>query len=283
MFRSAGNEPLEPVTLPACIVPDSKLNKRYGLPEKQRNSSPLLQQMAELKTWLTNAVQLDREGSYIGSRTLKNLVGDIYLFLGYLYFHEQAHSPQLDAFLSMQLFAKYIAFQLKKGNSLNSLQHQIAHAKRVIQFLSRRASSDMQTNVSSLLDWLQRLKAQLSTSLVRSRADVQQLEADGAWADARAIVVVLDAFRREVLRGLPEFGDLSVYAARLLHDACLVNTMFGYLPPVRIACLRKLQIPNAAQHCLDPDCRLPGCKGNRLELRPDGMWMVLPHHKNQRK
>ena len=274
---------MEPVTLPKCTVPASQLNKRYGLPEKARIASPLSTQIVALNQWLTNSIQLDRDFSYVGSRTMRNILTDIMLYLGYLFHFEKASSPHLEAFLSLEAYSRYMAFQMAKGNSFNSLAHQIAHAKRVLQFLARGANPTLQASISRQLNWLHRLKSQLSTILLKPRADVGQLESDGAWMDARTVVTVLEAFRLEVLKLIPEFGELPNYTARMLHDACLVNTLFGYLPPVRVSCIRKLQTPSATNTCLDCDCRLPGCKGNRLEVRPEGMWMVLPHHKNQRR
>ena len=182
----------------------------------------------------------------------------------------------------MELFSRYIAFQMAKGNSFTNLEHQIGHAKRVIQFLER-GSATLHASANSIKLWLHRLKHQLSSVLLKAKADIAQLEVDGAWADAKTVVTVLETFRVTVLRELPEFGDLLPYLARLLHDACLVNVLFGYLPPIRISCVIKLQMPSAQHNCLDVDCRISGCKGNRLELRPDGMYMVLPHHKNTRK
>lgn len=228
-------------------------------------------------------MQLDRDFAYVGSRTLRNVLSDIFLYLGYLLHFEAASYPHLDCFLDLDAYSRYISFQIAKGNSFNSLAHQLAHAKRVLQFLARGADTIMQASVANMQTWLHRLKQQLSTVIIKPRADIGQLEADGAWVDAKTVVTVLEAFRVEALKALPQFGDLPPYTARLLHDACLTNTLFGYLPPVRVACIRRLQVPSASHACLDQDCRLPGCRGNRLEVRPEGMWMVLPHHKNQRK
>lgn len=273
----------EPVTLPDCTVPDSKLNKRYSLPEKERQTAPLVHQLASLTRWLTNTVQLDRDCAYVGSRTVRNIMRDILLYLGYLFHFESAKAPHLEAYLSLDLYARYISFQVKKGNSFNSLSHQISHAKRVLQFLSRTADSTLESQVSEIQSWLHRLKCQLSSILKKPRADVGELESSGAWCDAKTIVTVLERFRLEALKALPAFGEYNSYVARLLHDACLVNTMFGYLPPIRVSCIRKLQLPSTTLGCLDSDCRTPGCRGNRLEYKPDGLYMNLPHHKNQKK
>lgn len=279
-MRIAGTEP---VTLPTCIVPTKHLHKRYSLPQKARDTAPLIHQLAALKRWSTTPIQLDRDCGAIGSRTLKNLLTDIFLYLGYLHhFHNQS-SPHLEAFLSLDQYAAYISFQVAKGNSHTSLAHQLAHAKRVTQFLARGPGSGLQQSVAAMHTWLHRLRGQLTSLLTRPRADVGQLEEDGAWMDARTIVTALESFRLETLRELPEYGEYSLYTARLLHDACLVNTLFGYLPPVRVACIRHLQLPSTTDGCLDPDCRIPACRGNRLEFKPDGLYMCLPHHKNQKK
>lgn len=273
----------EPVTLPDCTVPDSKLNKRYCLPAKEQQTAPLIHQIVSFKRWLTNPVQLDRDFAYVGSRTITNIMKDIHLYLGYLFHFESAKAPHLEAFLSMDLYAKYVSFQIKKGNSFISLEHQISHAKRVLQFLSRTADASFQQQVSEIQSWLVRLKTQLAALLRRPRTDVVELQAQGAWLDAKTIVTVLERFRLEALEALPAFGQYTPFVARLLHDACLTNTMFGYLPPVRVSCLRKLQLPSTTLGCLDKDCRIPGCRGNRLEYKADGLYMNLPHHKNQKR
>lgn len=253
------------------------------MPQIVRDIAPLIHQLASLKRWLTNPIQLDRDCAAIGSRTLRNLLTDVFLYLGYLHCYENQSSPNLEAFLSLESYAAFISFQVAKGNSHNSLAHQLAHAKRVTQFLARGPGSGLQDSVAAMHSWMHRLKGQLTSLLIKPRADVGQLEADGAWMDARTIVTALESFRLQVLRQLPEYGDYSLSTARLLHDACLVNTLFGYLPPVRVACIRHLQLPSATVGCLDGDCRIPGCRGNRLEFKPDGLYMCLPHHKNQKK
>jgi hypothetical protein len=69
--------------------------------------------------------------------------------------------------------------------------------------------------------------------------------------------------------------------ARAVHDALLAAFHFGYMPPLRQACLITLQHPSHVNKCYDEACTMQGCKGNRLEALPDGSYLfTTPHHKN---
>jgi len=72
--------------------------------------------------------------------------------------------------------------------------------------------------------------------------------------------------------------------ARAVHDALLAAFHFGYMPPLRQACLTTLQHPSHVSSCCDMACTRQGCKGNRLEAMPNGSYMMtLPHHKNMQR
>ena len=270
------------MTLPPCTVAANRLNIRYSLPVRVRESSPLREQVVAFKAWLTAPIQLDRDAAAISTRTLKNVMDNVFLFLGYCLIHQRIASPSFTDFLDLQLYSSYVAFQIAKGNGYNCIAHSLAHARRVCDFLARGSHSGMGERVMAIQSWMHRLRDQLSRFLARPRADVAQLEEEGAWVDAGTVVRVLESFRLKVLSTLPSFGDCNPTQAKQLHDACLANTMFGYLPPVRVSCLRRLQMPSS-NACLDVDCRIPSCKGNRLEVKHDGLFMVLPHHKNQKR
>lgn len=101
---------------------------------------------------------------------------------------------------------------------------------------------------------------------------------------ADQVVALFEKLRVGALAGMAVDGDGREYALRVLHDACLSSCMFGMLPPIRLSCLRTLQVPGQGV-CLNDDCRKSvhhqSCGGNRLEFAGEALFMILPHHKLQ--
>lgn len=279
-----GPGPLHPVTLPECTVDLKTFPKKYRLPLKLQSQDPLYSQMVEFKSWMTSPVQLDRNGGPVASRTVKNIDRNIHLFMGYLHWDHCLEEFTLHHYLDLHLYAQYIAFQLKKENSRVNLAQQISHAKKVIQFLKRRADPKLSVTISSCEVWLGRLGKQISTLLPNKVQDIGILEDEGAWLRADQVVAMFEKLRVGALAGMAVDGDGRDYALRVLHDACLSSSMFGMLPPVRLSCLRTLQGPGVTV-CQNEDCQKSvhhlSCKGNRLEVVGGDMFMVLPHHKLQ--
>ena len=98
-----------------------------------------------------------------------------------------------------------------------------------------------------------------------------------------SLCLSLRDLRVAALQALPAPGQMcTINGARLLHDACMTSCMFGYLPPIRLFCIRSMQVPTQ-DTCLKVECGgSRGCKGNRLAVRQGGqLWLDLPHHKNR--
>ena len=136
------------------------------------------------------------------------------------------------------------------------------------------------------MQWLSRLSSQLVQGMPKKRKDPDELKETNRWIDAHVIVQAFDRYRLAILQAVAECKpdeDFSPWLAKALHDACLACMMFGYMPPVRSACLRELQIPDQAGRCPDQDCSSQSCRGNWLEWKQEELWLCLPHHKTQRK
>ena len=72
-------------------------------------------------------------------------------------------------------------------------------------------------------------------------------------------------------------------AESCMHDAAVSSMTFANLPLVRLSCNRGLVALSYQGPCLHPDCKLPGCEGNRLYIMQQSpllMRIKLPHHKN---
>lgn len=111
---------------------------------------------------------------------------------------------------------------------------------------------------------------------------VSHAQAD-KWMSAADMVRLNMAAKQQAEQAYVDQGA-SLAACRQLHDAALGCTLFGYLPPVRLSCIRSMTHPSYTGPCLNPDCQLKGCRGNRLIVErehPLQLAIDLPHHKNQ--
>lgn len=212
------------------------------------------------------------------------MCNSIFLFLGFLHHFVKIQALNLHAYTCALDFAKCISYQVDKAMSIVSLGQHISHAKKVLQFLRLTARGHEVKQIDKVSDWMNRLKSQLVSNIPKKRKDPVQLEEVGEWLPSPDVVAMLENLRQTALQGVPPMPEevCTQSIARLLHDACLSSCMFGYLPPLRLACLRTLQLP-AVEACLDVECRLNDCKGNRMFAKEDGYWISLPHHKNQRR
>ena len=125
---------------------------------------------------------------------------------------------------------------------------------------------------------------QVTRSMQQHKPTVHELEVEGKWMGAPALVQVIDTARQDVEVAVLDQG-LDTDVARDLHDVALACTMFGYLPPMRAMSICSLLHPNYQGECLFPSCNRPHkCHGNRLIIlkrSPLKMQLHLPHHKNQ--
>ncbi len=99
---------------------------------------------------------------------------------------------------------------------------------------------------------------------------------------APELVHIIDTAWKHAELDLQQQG-VTAQTSRQLHDAALGSVAFSHLPPIRLSCIRGLVAPSYKGPCLHPDCKLPGCEGNRLyiiTLTPLLMRIKLPHHKN---
>ena len=123
---------------------------------------------------------------------------------------------------------------------------------------------------------------QVADQLPRRHKDPASLLAAGKWISAPELVHIIDTAWKHAELGLQQEG-VTVQTSRQLHDAALASVTFSHLPPIRLSCIRGLVAPSYQGPCLHPDCKLPGCEGNRLYIittSPLLMRIQLPHHKN---
>ena len=125
----------------------------------------------------------------------------------------------------------------------------------------------------------------MADQLPRPHKDPVSLLAAGKWMSAPELVHIIHTAWKQAELDLQQQGA-TVDISRKLHDAALGSVTFSHLPPVRLSCIRGLVAPSYQGPCLHPDCKLPGCEGNRLYIMQQSpllMRIKLPHHKNAHK
>ena len=252
---------------------------RFSLPKAQRKKEPLQTEMKKYCEWLTEPIQMNREGHAVAGRTVKNIVNHIYQYLGFLELHLNKKRVSLTDYLDMDLFASYLAFQKAKGNVYTTLSQQIAIAKKTQLYLSTLAGSEQRKRTEEARVWLAKLNMQLSGILPKPRMDVGELEEKKQWLPAEKLVEMLELLRQNANKQIPIDGSLCGSSdARLVHDASLTSCMFGFLAPPRLVTLRTLQLPSTNK-CHYDGCTRNECRGNRLDRKDGKLWIVMSHYK----
>lgn len=111
------------------------------------------------------------------------------------------------------------------------------------------------------------------------------MEAQDKWLSARKLAKLIEAAKVRAVIQMELSDELTVELSRQLHDAVLACIVFGYLPPLRLSCIRSLRHFLYKGACIEPCCSIPGCRGNRVCLvskQPLRMALALPHHKNEK-
>ena len=282
-----------PLVLPKCTVDFNTFPFHYSLGQRFQAEPGLHREVKKFSSWLSIPIMLSRPCKSSASRTVDNILKNVFLYLGFLALHFKLVSFSLALFLDTEKFSHFIAFLLAKGNQKAMLSQLLSNARKVCLFLRRDTrggapAPDLVASVNQVETWLLRLSKQITTVLQKPKPDVAELERDNKWLPADELVLLLDKFRLDALSKLPTDRNevLSVYVARLVHDAALSSTLFGSIPPARLSCIRTLQCPGS-RRCLHRDCMNTlanaQCKGNCLEFRGPDMYMVLSHHKNKAK
>lgn len=269
-----------PTNLPACQLTQDQLRMQYSLTKPLAEKEPVKSELASYTAWLTDDINTDRgSGPAAAESTTNNLIKAVLGFLGYQHYFVKPAQLSIWNVLNGHSVAEYIAFHKLKGNTIGTLASQIASLRKVLKFLGTQATNPAtRTHIDAEIKWLSILNSQLAHVMPRESPDVKLPE-------AHQVVRAIEALRRKALIAVPAVNSVvSLGVARLFHDALLACFCFGYLPPVRLICLRTLQHPSA-RGCLHKGCRNQNCTGNRLHVMPDGssLQLHLSHFKVERK
>ena len=278
-------EPL-PRNLPSSTTISPRRFKAVSLTKKAPHllhAQPLCNQLASFQTWLTNQIQLDRDGHALASATWKNVQTHVLHFLGFAHTHCAVPMPNLLDFLQPDLHATFLRHGIEKATKHHYSRHHLYISSKVIGWL-RSQPKGQHPSLPKLLTWLQRAASQIKHSGPVPRKNVQEMTAAGTWISAGQLLHAIMQ-GKQLAESSASRPPITSYVARDIHDAALSCCIFGYLPPPRLTCLRTCTIPSYTGRCLHPDCKDPSsCHGNQLLAAPDAaaggsMRFYFPHHK----
>ena len=270
-----------PSNLPPSPVSWPTPRLRYSLPLLKPDLAKAVvvkQQLAELQTWATTPIQLNRKGPPLQAVSWHNLLKSIWLFLGFCFKWMGVQEPCLQQYLSPHLVGAFINFHITLQHCSSTIKAHVYTSLKVLAWWSTKPGGHDSGLQKMREEWLPNLSAQLGLSLPKPVKTASTLPS------AKALVTVIHKKRLAVLAAIQETG-MTAALARALHDVALACTIFGYLPPIRISCVRGLVLPSYAGKCHKEDCILgPSCHGNQLLRTSTGaLHMHLPHHKNEAK
>lgn len=268
-----------PSTLPQSPVMGPASRQRYALPVLKPHLAQavvITQQLSELKTWVTTPIQLNRQGPPLQQVSWENLLSNIWLFLGFCWKWMSIQQPSLQHYLSPHLVASFLSFHIALQHCSSTIKHHVATSLKVLAWWSTKPGGHDKGLQLMREQWLPNLSAQVGRALPTPTKSASTLPS------AKALLGVIDKQRQSVLGAIQQAG-MSAKLARSLHDLLLASTVFGYLPPIRLSCIRSLMLLGYDGPCHKPDCiNGSSCHGNQLRCNGNApLHMHLPHHKNE--
>lgn len=278
----AGGHPSQspfPNRLPACSLSPVQLNTKYSLPQSDLDKDPVKTQIADYIGWLTGGPNTDRgNAASAAHRTVENLTKVVHQYLGFRKHFENVVNFSLWDSLDGHSIAAYLSFHKTKGNTFGTITAQIAGFRKLLKYLeSKTANQTTHQHINKQVTWLSNMNSQLQHAMPRVEPEI-------SLPAAHEVIRHIEALRLNAIQARPAQGQSwSLEAARLFHDGALACLMFGYLPPVRLLCLRTLQHPDVAG-CLHKGCTIQNCQGNKvIRLETGELQLQLSHFKVEKK
>ena len=291
------------------------MGKRYGLSLKCQGSklylapdTPLRAQLEGYRAWCMAEGVMTRPFTQMQDHAAKNAIDRLLQFFGFVHRrHKVALSRlQLSMAGSPSYVAEHLALMAQRKLSKGTLQHSLDEIRRVAQYQAaliheEQAAKGGSTSAAAeqqqqALQRLAELEAWLSGPLrrvlgevgvKRKLVDITTKPSLATLVQAQEALVKskVAAFQQAAAAEQGQPGSLKLEHVLGLQEAATLSLCFGHTSPPRISCLISVKAPvDANTPCTKHGCKLPDCKGNRLQLLPSGaLQMELPHHKNTSK
>ena len=278
-------------TLPSSLDPSPPVlgeRERYSLTQHPALSlsTSLQLQLREFKAWCTRDFQAGRAYASVQSITWEQTEKEIMLLLGFAHYKKGWVQPGLAAGVNASLINAYIAARKSRGDAWSTGLKTFSAVLKLIAWWQSKPSlaADSVQKLVALQAWLVDMRAQLSKVWHNVARDPVSLQEEGKWMHARDVVCLFDKHRAEVMHAFADASTgLSPAQARRVHDVTMCCCMFGWMPPLRLYCIRTMVAPHVSRVCPEEGCSTPRrpCAGNRVMINPAGsLCFHLPHHKN---
>jgi hypothetical protein len=186
--------------------------------------------------------------------------------------------------------ASFASFLVARGVAVSTLVKHINTIRKVLVWRQSLAKEAAQAaKLLAVIGWVDVLQRQCPNAALPSQAALLHSKLPHAKEVLAWGLKVEKLAAQMAAADITRWGQLTRPAtAKAVQDAAQLAMMFGYLPPLRLACVRTCLHPDCVQPsggCMDTECRQgSSCKGNRLEWvdsTKSKLKASFPHHKNE--
>lgn len=212
-----------PSTLPKSPVSWPMQRQRYALPILKPHLAKavvITQQLSELETYVRTPIQLNRKGPPLQQVSWKNLLSNIWLFLGFCWKWMRVQQPCLQQYLSPHLVASFMSFHIELKHCSNTIKHHVATSLKVLEWWSTKPGGHDLGLQQMRQQWLPSLSAQVGRALPQPTRTASTLPS------AKTLLSLIHQQRQHVLASFHATG-MTAKLARSLHDLTLAGTVFG--------------------------------------------------------
>lgn len=185
-------------------------------------------------------------------------------------------------------FASFLV--ARKVVSSTLIKHLSTIRKVLVWRQSQATDAAVAIRLQAVLTWLEVLQKQCHNAAMPSQAPAMHHNLPHAKEVIAWQLRVEEAAAQAMAFDIGKFGKMfRASTARACMDAAQLAMMFGYLPPLRLGCVRTALHPDHVQAsggCMDEECKMGStCQGNRLTWGADKKTLraCFPHHKNESK
>lgn len=187
--------------------------------------------------------------------------------------------------------AAFASFLVARKVVVATLTKHLCTIKKVLVWRQSIAQDvALAVRLQAVLTWLEVLQKQSSNAAQPSTTPLQHSKLPHAKEVIAFQLQVEEHAATLTAAEVHEAGKLfRPSTATACQDAAQLALMFGYVPPLRLACIRSCLHPDAVQPsggCMDEQCKKSSCQGNRLEwldTTKRHLKACFPHHKCESK
>ena len=247
-------------------------------------------QLDELRAWCTADFQAGRgRTGAVQQITWEGIESECLLLLGFAHYKKGWMQPGLAAVCNASLLSSYLSSRRASGHKFSTMSKSVYSLCKVLDFWHSKPTlgPEVKLRITALNAWLRDMRGQLGQSMPRVVRDPETMKEQGEWMEAKDVVRLYDEKRRWAMERYADPGKRMRYKnAKKVHDIAMLNVMFGYMPPLRLSCIRTLLMASNEGSCTEPECvkKEPNtCRGNRMRSVGGEMQFHLPHHKNTKR